>query len=68
MNHTPPEDTLLASGQMFFKIIVIEQPLIDPFGSSPGFHPGFPLLGTPGDAADKAQILIGRDIDGAAIR
>lgn len=67
MDQTPPEDSLLASGVMVFETIVIEQALIDPLGSGSSLHEGFPFLGTPGNAAEKAQILIGRDIDGAAI-
>lgn len=68
MDQAPPEDTLFASGLMFFETIVIEQPLIDPLGSGTGLHAGFPILGASGNTADKAQILIRRDIDGAAIR
>jgi hypothetical protein len=67
MDQTPPEDSLLTSGLMFFETIVIEQALIDPLGSGSSLHEGFPLLGTPGNAANMPQILIGRDIDGSAI-
>ena len=68
MDQTPPEDSLLASGLMSFETIIIEQTLIDPFGSGSSLHARFPVLGTLGDAADNPQILIGRDIDGASIR
>ena len=59
MDQTPPEDTFFTSGLMPFQIVVIEQALVDPFRGCPSFHPAFPFWGTPGDAGDKTQILVG---------
>ena len=38
MDQTPPKDPLFTSGPMFFETVVIEQTLIDPFGSRTSPH------------------------------
>lgn len=55
MDQALPEDTLFASGPMFFEAIVNKQPRVDPLGSGTKLHAGFPVLGTSGNKAEKRK-------------
>ena len=67
MNQTPPKNPFVASGLMLFQTIIVEQTLIEPFRGGPRSQDGVPLGRTTADSGRKAQILMLRHVNGAAI-